>query len=424
MGRRCPPPRRPYFEVVKTRSAAGEELTPRLRANLALELLAEGRDRDRTIREARAAIEALEGNGLEGVMWIPLLWTPLACAGELDRSLQDYKPALDLVRERGCTAVLSVALSANAKFKIWRGDINAAVVDAEEAVSCAEDPISLCYAVTFLAEAYRLRDQPDLAWELLERHGYTGRLLPVWPFPQLQAERGWLRYEHGGDIHAALDDLYAHGEWAERYGLRCPAVVPWRSRAAFLAAVLGDRARARELAEAELKDARVWGEPRTLGTALRGLALVLDGDAHLRLLREAEVVLAGAERSLVYVETIVDLGAALRRRGQRSQARELLGRAVHLASEAGAFAVRRRAQEEAAASGARPRRIAVRGRDALTPSELRVATLAGAGRSNPEIAKLLFVTRRTVETHLTSVYGKLGIARREGLTAALESEVS
>ena len=415
---------RTHFQVIKTRSDAGEKLTPRLRANLALELLAEGRDRNRTISEARAAIEALEGTGLEGVMWIPLLWTPLACAGELNRSIRDYEPVLELVRDRGWTAVLSVALSANAKFKIWRGDITSAVVDAEEAVACAEDPISLCYAVTFLAEAYRLRGESGPAWDLLESHRYMGRLLPVWPFPQLQAERGWLRYEHCGDIRGALDDLYAHGEWAERYGLRCPAVVPWRSRAAFLVGALGDVERARKLAEAELQDARAWGERRTLGTALRGLALVLDGDAQLRLLQEAEAVLAGSESSLAYIDTLVDLGAALRRRGHRVEAREPLRRAAQLATEAGAFAVGRRAQEELTASGARPRRIAVRGRDALTPSELRVATLAGAGRSNPEIAKLLFVTRRTVETHLTSVYGKLGIGRREELLAALESEVS
>jgi DNA-binding CsgD family transcriptional regulator len=55
------------------------------------------------------------------------------------------------------------------------------------------------------------------------------------------------------------------------------------------------------------------------------------------------------------------------------------------------------------------------GVDALTPSERRVCQLAAEGHSNPEIAQALFVTRRTVESHLASAYRKLGISSREGL---------
>jgi len=61
----------------------------------------------------------------------------------------------------------------------------------------------------------------------------------------------------------------------------------------------------------------------------------------------------------------------------------------------------------------------MRGRDALTPSELRVAQLAAAGQTNRQIAQALFVTQRTVETHLTSTYAKLGISSRPSLAAAL-----
>ena len=55
------------------------------------------------------------------------------------------------------------------------------------------------------------------------------------------------------------------------------------------------------------------------------------------------------------------------------------------------------------------------GPDSLTASEMRVAKLAAEGRSNPEIAQALFVTRRTVEVHLTHAYRKLGIESREEL---------
>jgi DNA-binding CsgD family transcriptional regulator len=55
----------------------------------------------------------------------------------------------------------------------------------------------------------------------------------------------------------------------------------------------------------------------------------------------------------------------------------------------------------------------------LTASERRVAELAAEGRSNPEIAQALFVTRKTVETHLGHVYRKLDIGGRGELPQAL-----
>jgi DNA-binding CsgD family transcriptional regulator len=69
--------------------------------------------------------------------------------------------------------------------------------------------------------------------------------------------------------------------------------------------------------------------------------------------------------------------------------------------------------------GARPRRTASSGAASLTPAELRVAQLAAAGEANRDIAEALFVTLRTVETHLTHVYAKLGIRSRRELEPAL-----
>ena len=60
------------------------------------------------------------------------------------------------------------------------------------------------------------------------------------------------------------------------------------------------------------------------------------------------------------------------------------------------------------------------GVESLTPSELRVARMAAEGMENKEIAQALFVTVKTVETHLGHVYGKLGIASRKELPAAPE----
>ncbi len=71
------------------------------------------------------------------------------------------------------------------------------------------------------------------------------------------------------------------------------------------------------------------------------------------------------------------------------------------------------------ATGARPRRNARAGVDSLTPAEHQVAMLAARGQSNREIAQQLYVTRRTVETHLTHVFQKLDIASRDDLATRL-----
>jgi DNA-binding CsgD family transcriptional regulator len=73
-------------------------------------------------------------------------------------------------------------------------------------------------------------------------------------------------------------------------------------------------------------------------------------------------------------------------------------------------------------AGARPRRPALRGRDALTPREQRLAEMAASGMTNREIAEALFITTKTVETHLRHAYDKLGISSRRGLSDALASE--
>jgi DNA-binding CsgD family transcriptional regulator len=73
-------------------------------------------------------------------------------------------------------------------------------------------------------------------------------------------------------------------------------------------------------------------------------------------------------------------------------------------------------------AGARPRRLALSGRDALTAGELRVVDLARQGMTNKQIAQALFVTQRTVEMHLTNAYQKLEISSRDQLASALRED--
>ena len=127
--------------------------------------------------------------------------------------------------------------------------------------------------------------------------------------------------------------------------------------------------------------------------------------------------LEGSEARLEHAHALCDLGASLRRERARRDAREPLREALDLAVRCGAAALARRAREELAATGARPRRLAQSGRDALTPAELRVARLAARGLANREIAQTLVVTVKTVETELGHAYAKLGIRSRRELPA-------
>jgi DNA-binding NarL/FixJ family response regulator len=123
---------------------------------------------------------------------------------------------------------------------------------------------------------------------------------------------------------------------------------------------------------------------------------------------------------LELAHSLAELGAALRRDGRRSAAREPLAEALDLAARCGARPLAVRVREELKATGARPRREWRTGLEALSPRELRVVQLAAEGRTNREIAYQLYVTLKTIEGHLARAYTKLGIERRGQLSKFFE----
>jgi DNA-binding CsgD family transcriptional regulator len=219
-----------------------------------------------------------------------------------------------------------------------------------------------------------------------------------------------------GDTAGAADDLRRVGEIAEGVRFRNPNALSWRSPLA-VALAHDDPAAACDLVDEELTDARRIGHSRAIGVALRTLGVVAkDGLDHLR---EAVAVLDTAPAALEQARARVELGAALRRANQRTAARAPLREGLDLAHRLGATRLAERAEVELAASGARTRRRALVGADALTPSERRIAEMAGGGMGNAEIAQALFVSLNTVETHLRRIYRKLEINRRAQLPAAM-----
>ena len=214
--------------------------------------------------------------------------------------------------------------------------------------------------------------------------------------------------------------MFGAGEWGIE--IHDVGYLHARSGAAQALLLLGDRDRARAVAEAELADARASGGRRALGIALRVAGLARGLPEGLGQLTESVDVLRESPALLERAKSVTELGAALRRAGQRVAARALLAEALDLAAGCAARPLAARAHAELTAAGGRPRRERRHGLDALTPSELRVARLAAAGQTNRQIAHGLYVTLKTVETHLAHVYAKLGISRRGELPDALAGE--
>lgn len=221
-----------------------------------------------------------------------------------------------------------------------------------------------------------------------------------------------LAQQRPADAHA---DLVMAADWWQRLRVRSPAMASWRVIDVEALLALDEPDAAADLARAHLELADIAGLPEPRGAGLRALARTVGSPEAVPLLVQAVAVLADSPARLEHVRVLVDLGAALRRTNRRDAAREPLREALDLAERGGMRALADRARRELLATGARPRRSAVTGVESLTPAEHQVAALAAQGLGNREIAQQLYVTRRTIETHLTHVFTKLGVSSRSEL---------
>jgi DNA-binding NarL/FixJ family response regulator len=120
--------------------------------------------------------------------------------------------------------------------------------------------------------------------------------------------------------------------------------------------------------------------------------------------------------------TLLCQGEVLRRGRHLIEARNVLREAHRIFEGLGARPWADWAARELSASGARrrtPVQDASADLDALTPQELQIARAVAGGKNNSEVSAALFVSRKTVEAHLTRIYRKLGIHSRVELTRVL-----
>jgi DNA-binding CsgD family transcriptional regulator len=336
----------------------------------------------------------------------------------------ELRPFLDgsiaEARASGDSSRLAAGLGLRGWLQLRLGDLAAAQNDTQTALAASELRAPTLYRVLnagVLVMALLEQGELEAAEQALgplgaevETHSLAAAIL--------RFSRGRLRVACSR-LDEGLADFLAVGRLTKEALVLCPGFLPWRSEAAMAHLLLGERRQAEALATEELELARAFGAPRALGVALRTAGLVEGGPGGEEYLREAVAAHERAGVKVDHARSLVELGAFLRRANRRSEAREVLRAALDSAYRLGARPLAERAEAELRATGARPRRVVLTGLESLTASERRVAELAAQNLTNREIAQLLFVTARTVEGHLTSVFRKLRITSRDELPAAL-----
>ena len=374
---------------------------------------------------ARLALRALDGAPKllpEAVDRPPFFYhacNALAFAERYEEALPRFDEALADARRLGSLPHVLGLSCYRALHHPRTGNLADAEADARAALETGPRLPGLHAAVALAALLETLAERADFqaAEAAEERYRLAEQFPATMQTGWLIAARGRLRLAERRPA-VALGDLLAAGDLFARLHISTPTIA-WRSDAALAHLALGAQAEARTLAAEEVTLARAFTGPRTLGVALRAAGLTDGGSRGIELLRQAVRVLGGSGARLEHARAMADLGAALRRAGQRAESREVLRPALDLAHRCGAIALTERIRAELLAAGGRPRRLVLSGLDSLTPSERRVAQLAADGLSNRDIAQNLFITTRTVEGHLTHAYQKLAITSREQLPAAL-----
>ena len=299
-----------------------------------------------------------------------------------------------------------------------QGGITEALAVARAAIAAEPDGLAARGVLAACDLAQGRLDEAEVALSILDDRDS----IEVIDGPMLLDVRAQLRLAQMRPTDALADALAAGHRSRGSWGVMGPGVVAWRSTAALAHLALGEKARARTLAEEELELARERGLRRVVMRDLRVLASAAKGTRILELLAEAVKIGRECPPRLEYMTALVDLGAATRRANQRTAARQPLRKGVELAERSGATALARRGVEELEATGARSRLVMRSGIGSLTPSERRVADLAAGGLTTRQIAQVLFVTPKTVEFHLRHIYRKLDVpSSRADLARALSS---
>lgn len=358
----------------------------------------------------------------------------LLIAGQAFDAIEDpteahfwYQRAVDAAYDAGAVGLLPFQLSALALAHWRQGAWAAALSTAGEAVNLAEETgwrtempnsmVALALVEASMGREDDCKTHAEGALEMALRSGarvVTARANVAFALLDLGAGRF-------ADAANYLDRVAA---FSATNGLGDPLLLSWGADAVEAAVRSGRKALA-DTAYAEVRaEAERSGRPTALAREARCRALRTDDpDIAEAAIEEALAHHAGADWPFEEARTRLVQGELLRRNRRRARAREALERAADLFEMLGATLFAARAADELRAVGG------TRGTPAntsptstqLTPQEMNVALVVASGATNAEAASRLFLSQKTIEFHLSSVYRKLGIRSRSQLVSAVSA---
>ena len=323
----------------------------------------------------------------------------------LERDYDDW-------RERDERVAASLLWSL-AWLELWTGDFERAAacaarsheITVQYGVESHPAPLPGAWAAAYRGDFALARELAERGLALCERQlPLAGPLFPG----VLGLVASWSGDLESGAAHfAEADRLALAVDW------RNPHMRPWTDDYVETLLGLGRIAEAEDVLGVWEGGAKALARPRVLAqvTRCRGLIAAAEGrvDDAAALLEQALDELERVADRFGRARALFSLGVVRRRQRKKADARSALEEASSDFEDLGAATWAARARAELGRIGGRTRETG------LTAAERRVAALAAEGRTNREVAATLFLGERTVETHLSHVYAKLGVRSRAEL---------
>jgi DNA-binding CsgD family transcriptional regulator len=336
---------------------------------------------------------------------------------------------LNTARQLASPTILSFALGISADIGWWSGQWTTAYADGTEALQWATEnsqPGLVGYSLSMLARIEAARGERESCLALVERGRREVEPRGIASMAVHGLAAAGLAALSVGDLSDAIANLQESWDLYAGGGVGNPNVVPMAGDLAEALARAGETSRCHRILDWLDDRAHATGlaYPQAAAFRARGV-LAIDADQAQTLFADSLAVLDWVDPiPFELARTHLCAGEALRRDRRPAAARGPLNLALELFESLGARPWMDRAKAELAASGVKDQRLtgteSMKLRE-LSPQELQVARIAGRGQNNVEVAAALFVSRKTVEAHLTRVYRKLGVRSRTELARVLHA---
>jgi DNA-binding CsgD family transcriptional regulator len=370
-----------------------------------------------TLREALRTYGRMPAG--EQLLRMPVAFVAALYTWDLDACATNSEHWPSLCREAGVLSELPLALNSRAVALAVEGDLTGAaslveeVQAAKEAAGIDFGPYGAMSVAAFRADDAEVAGLIEAGLRDASLNGEGVRISAV-EWMNAVSSNALGRYEQAlAAAQRASEDRreVVYNNWALAELIEA-------------AARLG-RAEAASVALERLSEmATTSGSEWAIGLEARSRALLGDGEAAESLYREAVERLARTRARVELARAHLVYGEWLRRERRRLDAREQLRLAHEMFTMMGATAFAGRAERELRATGERARKRRVELRDELTAQESQIARLARDGVPNAEIGARLYISRRTVEYHLSKVFTKLDISSRHELGRVLPAEAA